>query len=94
MPDPEFEWDNAKAVANEARHGVSFELAKGVFRDPRAIERLDDRHDYGEDRFALIGMIQGEVFTVVYTERGDRMRIISARGATRLEQDDYFRQIP
>jgi uncharacterized DUF497 family protein len=46
----EFEWHDAKAAANVRAHGVSFELAKTVFRDPFAIERLDDRADYGEER--------------------------------------------
>jgi len=93
MPEREFEWDETKAAENSARHsGVTFESAKGVFRDPRAIEFIDNRYDYGEERLVLIGMSQGEVLTVVYTEREDRARIISARRATRLEADEYFRQ--
>ncbi len=67
----EFEWHDAKAEANLNAHGVSFELARTVFRDPMAIEFLDDREDYGEDRFLLIGMAEGEVLLfVAYTERG------------------------
>jgi uncharacterized DUF497 family protein len=85
-----FEWDEAKAAENYAKHGVSFEMATKVFRDPFAIERRDDREDYGEDRFILIGTAQGAVLTVVYTEKGSRIRIISARQATKHEQDDYF----
>ena len=50
----EFEWDDAKAEANLQAHGVSFDLAKTVFRDPFAVERLDDREDYGEDCVGLI----------------------------------------
>ena len=74
-------------------HGVSFDLAKTVFNDPFAIERLDDREDYGEERFVLIGMAEGHVVLyVAYTEREERIRIISARGATQHERDDYFRQ--
>jgi uncharacterized DUF497 family protein len=69
---------------------VSFETAIKVFRDPFGIERLDDRQDYGEERFILIGTVEEVVITVVYTERNDRFRIISARRATRHEQDDYF----
>jgi uncharacterized DUF497 family protein len=84
-----FEWDEAKAAENYAKHGVSFEMATKVFRDPFAIERRDDREDYGEDRFILI-TAQGAVLTVVYTEKGSRIRIISARQATKHEQDDYF----
>lgn len=53
---------------------------------------MDDREDYGEERFILIGMAEGMLLFVVYTERGDRTRLISARQATRHEQDDYFQQ--
>ena len=88
--DEPFEWDEAKAVENYAKHGVSFETAIKVFRDPFAIERLDDREDSGEERFILIGTAEEAVVTVVYTERNGRFRIISARRATRHEQDDYF----
>jgi uncharacterized protein len=89
----EFEWHAAKAEANLQTHGVSFELAKTVFKDPFAIERIDDREDYGEERFVMVGMAEGRVLLfVAYTEREQRIRIISARRATQLEQDDYFRQ--
>ena len=89
----EFEWHDAKAEANWQAHGVSFELAKTVFKDPFAVERLDDREDYGEQRFVIIGIAEGQVLLfVAYTEREDRIRIISARRATQYEQDDYFRQ--
>ena len=72
---------------------MSFELAKTVFYDPFAVERLDDREDYGEERFVLIGKAEGNVVLLVaYTEREGRMRIISARRATQNEQDDYYRQ--
>jgi uncharacterized DUF497 family protein len=86
----DFEWDEVKAAENYAKHGVSFEMATEVFKDPFAIERLDDREDYGEDRYVLIGMAEGALLTVVYTERHGVIRIISARRATRQEQDDYF----
>jgi uncharacterized protein len=89
----EFEWDKAKAKANFRRHGVSFDLAKAVFRDPFAIERLDDREEHGEERFVIIGAAEGKALLfVAYTEREERIRIISARRATQNEQDDYFRQ--
>jgi uncharacterized DUF497 family protein len=89
----EFEWHDAKAEANLQAHGVSFELAKTVFKDPFAIERLDDREEYGEERFVMIGMAEGRVLLfVAYTEREERIRIISAREVTQHEQDDYFRQ--
>ncbi len=87
-----FDWDDDKAEENYATHGVSFELAKLVFNDPFAVERVDDRQDYGEERFVLIGMAREVVLFVVYTEREERIRLISARRATRLERDDYARQ--
>jgi uncharacterized protein len=89
----EFEWHDAKAEANLQAHGVSFELAKTVFKDPFAVERLDDREDYGEERFIMIGMAGGGVVLfVAFSEREGRVRIISARRATQNEQDQYFRQ--
>ena len=89
----EFEWDDAKAEANRQNHGVSFELAKTVFKNPFGLERLDDREDYGEERYVTIGMLEGHVLLfVAYTEREGRIRIISAREVTQHEQDDYFRQ--
>ena len=88
-----FEWHEAKAEANLRNHGVSFQLASTVFRDPFAVERVDDREDYGEERFILIGMAHGRVLLVViYTERSDRIRIISARRATVHEHDDYIKE--
>jgi uncharacterized DUF497 family protein len=75
------------------RHDVSFELAKAVFRDPFAVEYIDDREEYAEERFIIVGIAQGHILLfVAYVERGERIRIISARRATQREQDDYFRQ--
>jgi uncharacterized DUF497 family protein len=89
----ELEWHDAKAEANWRDHGVSFELAKTVFNDPFAIERVDDREDYGEERFIIIGMAEGHILLfVAYTEREQRIRLISARRVTQYEQEDYFRQ--
>jgi uncharacterized DUF497 family protein len=88
-----FEWHDAKAEANLRAHGVSFDVAKTVFKDPFAIERLDDREDYGETRLILIGMAEGNVVLfVAFTEREDRIRIISARRATQNEEADYIQQ--
>ena len=85
----EFDWHDAKADANLQSHGVSFDLAMTVFRDPFAVDRLDDREDYGEERFVIIDMAEGNVVLfVAYTEREERIRIISARRATQCEQDD------
>jgi uncharacterized DUF497 family protein len=90
MKDGAFDWDDAKAAENYAEHGVDFETA--VFRDPFAVERIDNRENYGEDRFVLIGMAEGVLLTIIHTERDDRIRLISARRATRHENDEYFAQ--
>lgn len=92
MQDQEFEWDDGKAATNYANHGVSFEAAKEAFRDPFGIERHDERSDYGEDRFILIANAQATILTVAHTPRNGRTRLISARRATRAEQNDYFTQ--
>lgn len=92
MINEEFEWDDAKAESNIEKHGVSFEEACGVFRDPFAIELLDDRDDYGEDRYILIGMAAPGVLVVVYTVRDERNRIISARRAEPNERRFYHEQ--
>jgi len=87
-----FEWDDAKAEANWRAHGVAFHHAIKAFRDPFAVERIDDRLDYGEERINLIGIAEGVLLHVTYTERGERIRLISARRAERYEQDDYYRE--
>ena len=87
-----FEWDRRKAAANWRDHGVSFAQAAKVFLDPFAIEWLDDRENYGEERFNRIGICDGVILHVTYTERDDRIRLISARRAERHEQDDYYRE--
>jgi len=87
-----FEWE-VKARSNFKDHGVSIELAKTVFDDAFAIERLDNREDYGEERFVIIGMAEEQALLfVAYTERSERIRIISARRVTQHEQNDYFEQ--
>jgi uncharacterized protein len=87
-----FEWGAEKAARNLAEHKVGFEQAAEACRDPFAIEWLDDRKDYGEERFGLLGLYRGRVLYVAYTERGENIRIISARRAERHEQDRYYRQ--
>jgi uncharacterized DUF497 family protein len=85
-----FEWDDAKAAANIEKHGISFYEAASVFRDTRGILLPDVAHSKEEDRFLLIG-ITGErkLLTVIHVDRTDRLRIISARPATRRERRDY-----
>ena len=90
MQGEEFEWDVAKAQSNLAKHGVSFEAARLVFDDVFALDRLDAGGDHTEARYILTGMANGILLTVVYTERGERTRIISARKATRHEQWEYY----
>ena len=92
MDDGRFQWDDRKAVSNYARHGVRFEAARDVFTDPFAIEQIDDREDYGEERFFLIGMASRRVLVVVYAMRDERIRVISARGAEPYEQREYHEQ--
>jgi uncharacterized DUF497 family protein len=78
MTEPEFEWDAFKAARNEADHGVTFEMARDVFKDPFAIEWLDDRENYGEDRYVIIGMVNNHLLFVAYIMTGEAIRIISA----------------
>jgi hypothetical protein len=88
----EFDWDPAKAVSNLREHRVSFEEAAIAYGDPFAVEWIDTREAYGEERVILLGQGGGRVLTVVYTERGDLIRIISARRASKHEQIQYYRQ--
>ncbi len=93
MVDDEFEWDEAKAAANLAKHGVSFERAKLVFDDVSAIVVNDDRRDYREDRLVTTGDAEGVILVVVHTEREGRVRIISARRANRYERQTYVEKL-
>jgi uncharacterized protein len=93
VSDDVFEWDAAKAEANYLKHGVDFPTATEVFGDPFGIEEADPRSaEYGEDRFLITGTGGGSLLTVVYTERGESLRIISARRATKREHDRYYLQ--
>ncbi len=88
----DFEWDPKKAKANKAKHGVDFELAKDVFRDPSRLSSPDDS-SADEERWRSIGLAGGKVLFVVFTERDDDViRIISAREASKREERDYFGQ--
>ena len=92
MIDDAFEWDADKAGANWRNHGVTFDQAVKACLDPFAVELIDEREDYGEERINLVGMCDGVLLHVTYTERGERVRLISARRAEKHEQDDYFRE--
>ncbi len=85
-----FAWDEAKAAANLAKHGVSFEEAATVFGDPLALTFDDPDHSGGERRFLTFGMSErSRVLLVVNVERGRTVRIISARKATKHERGIY-----
>lgn len=87
----QFEWDAGKAEANLRKHGIAFEAARRVFKDVFSVEWPDTDLRYGEARFVIAGMVEGRLLRVVYTERNGRIRIISARKATRHEQREYDR---
>src|SRR5262249_15300781 len=89
--DQEFEWDADKAEANLRKHRIAFEAARRVFEDDFEVEWPDSELPYCETRFVITGMVDGRLPRVVYTERNDRIRIISARKATRHEQREYYR---
>jgi uncharacterized DUF497 family protein len=91
MNQDEFEWDAAKAQSNLVKHGVSFEAARWAFDDGFAFERCDFDSEPGHIRYVISGMVKDVILTVVYTERGERTRIISARRATKYEQTEYYR---
>ncbi len=86
----DFEWDEAKAEANERKHGVAFTEAMTVFGDPLSVTAYDPKHSDDEDRFLTMGMsVDGRLMIVSHTDRGKTVRIISAREATRRERKDY-----
>jgi uncharacterized DUF497 family protein len=84
-----FQWDLEKATANERKHNVSFDEASSIFGG-FCLHRPDTRHDYGEQRLLAIGQdSNGVVLNVVYTLRGEDIRIISAWKASRHEREIY-----
>ena len=86
----EFEWDDDKAERNEQKHGVSFTEAETVFGDTLALTGYDPDHSDEEDRYITMGTsIEDRLLVVSHTDRGNRIRIISARVASRKERRDY-----
>lgn len=86
----EFEWDQAKADSNLEKHGVSFDEAATAFGDPLSLTIPDPDHSEDEERFVLLGETYlGRLVVVPHTERGERIRIISARLATGSERTSY-----
>ena len=87
-----FQWDDKKAAANRAKHGVSFEEAKSVFYDDDALLRSDDEHSNDEDRFVLLGLSANLRVLVVchcHRESDEVVRLLSARKADRSERQQY-----
>ena len=87
-----FEWDENKEKINISKHGLDFSTAALVFRDQNRLEWFDELHSDYEDRYITIGEINGiaVVLMVVYTERGDAIRLISARKANTQERRMYY----
>ena len=86
-----FEWDENKNTSNKEKHKISFETAAHVFDDPYYIEMFDFEHSSDEDRYIAIWKV-GDVLFVVFTERKDTIRLISARLATPAERSLYYDQ--
>lgn len=91
MNDICFSWDSSKELLNKRKHGVSFEEAQTIFYDENAIEYFDPDHSEDEDRFIMMGFsFKLRMLVVCYcARRGNAIRIISARKATRHEADNY-----
>jgi hypothetical protein len=84
----EFEWDEAKRLSNIQKHGVDLLYAAGIFENI-TLTKKDDRHDYGEPRWMSLGMVEGECFVLVHTERQGVTRLISAWKGGRDERKQY-----
>jgi hypothetical protein len=86
----EFEWDEGKAASNARKHGVSFHEAATVFGDPSAVTFLDPDHSENEHRFLTFGSSRSnQLLVVAHTDRGDKVRIISARRMMKYERRIY-----
>lgn len=86
----EFEWNPDKAALNLEKHGISFEEAETVFNDSLSVTFPDPDHSIGESRYVIIGISRfSELLVVAHTDRGEKVRIISARKATRQEKRFY-----
>ena len=91
LGDLKFIWDSEKAEKNYQKHKIKFEDAALVFFDENRIDDFDEVHSDFEDRYKVIGRVK-KILAVIYTEREDRNRIISARRADKDEVDDYYGQ--
>jgi uncharacterized DUF497 family protein len=88
----EFEWDEAKRRANYKKHGLDFRDAEKVFQEV-TITAEDKRQDYGEKRFISLGRLEDIVVVVVYTERSEKIRLISMRRANQKERRAYEEKV-
>jgi uncharacterized protein len=88
----EFEWDETKRQSNIHKHRIDFIDVRSLF-DGYTLTVEDTRLSYDEPRYITVGLVKGHAVVVVHTERGDRIRIISARKATKYEEIAYFEQI-
>lgn len=86
-----FVWDSEKAKINKKKHKVSFETAARVFLDKCRYDEFDESHSIFEERVKTVGRV-GKILSVIYTERGERNRIISARPANKEEEEEYYGQ--
>src|SRR5512139_3828709 len=85
-----FEWDPAKAEKNISKHDIDFDEASSIFDDPLFITFLDEEHSIDEERYITIGLSnKGRILLVAHAERDNRIRIISARKATKNEEKFY-----
>ncbi len=87
-----YEWSERKRKANLRKHGFDFLDAPDVFRGG-TLTVVDDREDYGEDRFITLGLLRDTVVAIAHTEQPDAIRIISMRKATAYEEKNYFTQV-
>jgi uncharacterized DUF497 family protein len=86
----QFDWDKNKAERNLSKHEVSFEEAKTVFDDPLYVDFYGPEHSESEERYLIVGESdRGRLLIVSYTERGDVIRLISAREVTQTEREAY-----
>ena len=83
------EWDDKKAELNWKKHKIYFEDAAYVFLDEKRFEDYDELHSEYEDRWKVVGKVR-DVLVVIYTERGEKYRLISARFANKREEDEYY----
>ncbi|MBI4516309.1 MAG: BrnT family toxin [Deltaproteobacteria bacterium] len=87
-----FEWDEAKRRANLRKHAIDFAGVDALF-DGLTLTVADDRLDYGEARFLTVGLLEGRTAVVAHTERGDTIRILSVRKATKHEEAHFLTQV-